>query len=45
MERLIQSHALNELFFENASKNKIERLNRTLNIQWVIDIKDEFNLK
>jgi hypothetical protein len=40
MERLLQNHALHELFFENPSKNKIERLNRTLNIQWAIEVKN-----
>ena len=41
MEKILQNHALNELFFSDASNEKIERLNRTLNIQWAIDIKNQ----
>jgi len=42
-EKILQQHALHELFFSNSKKDKIERLNRTLNIQWAIDIKNKFN--
>jgi hypothetical protein len=38
MEKILQQHALHELFFKSTNKDKIERLSRTLNIQWAIDI-------
>ena len=41
MEKLFQNYALYELFFQENSGDKIERLNRTLNIQWAIDIKNQ----
>ena len=41
MEKLFQNYALYELFFQENSDDKIERLNRTLNIQWAIDIKNQ----
>jgi len=41
MEKLFQNYALNELFFQENSGDKIERLNHTLNIQWAIDIKNQ----
>ena len=44
METLLQHYALHELFFNNASLEKIERYNRTLNIQWAIDIKNSMNV-
>jgi hypothetical protein len=44
MEKLLQHHALHELFFSDASNEKIERLNRTLNLQWAIDIKNSFSV-
>ena len=44
MEKLLQHHALHELFFSDASNGKIERLNRTLNLQWAIDIKNSFSV-
>ena len=37
----LQKFALNQLFFENLSEEKIQRYNRTLNIQWAIDIKNQ----
>jgi hypothetical protein len=43
IETLLQKHALHELFFEKPSKNKIERFNRTLNIQWAIDLREKLN--
>jgi tetratricopeptide (TPR) repeat protein len=43
METLLQHYALYELFFINPSPEKIGRYNRTLNIQWAIDIKNSFN--
>jgi hypothetical protein len=42
MEKLLQQHALHELFYKDASSEKIERFNRTLNIQWALDIKNQF---
>ena len=42
IETLLQKHAGNELFFANAHKEKINRQNKTLNIQWMIDVKSQF---
>jgi len=42
IRHLLQQFALNELFFTDAKPEKIERFNRTLNIQWAIDIKNSF---
>jgi hypothetical protein len=42
IETLLQKYAINELFFGSASKEQINRLNKTLNIQWAIDIKNQF---
>jgi len=33
-------HTLYELFLDNPSAEKVNRLNHTLNIQWAIDIKN-----
>ncbi len=41
IEYLLQLYALNQLFFENLSEEKIQRFNRTLNLQWAIDIKNQ----
>ena len=43
MEKLLQQHALHELFLADASSEKISRFNRTLNIQWAIDLKNSFS--
>lgn len=43
MEQLLQQHALHELFFSNAPSEKMESFDRTLNIQWAIDIKNSFS--
>ena len=43
IEKLLHQHALHELFFQETSKEKIERFNRTLNIRWAIDIKNRNN--
>ncbi len=43
MEKLLHKHALHELFFKEPKKEKLDRLNQTLNIQWAIDIKNQFN--
>jgi len=40
LEKILQQYALNQLFFENLPEEKIQRYNRTLNIQWAIDIKN-----
>ena len=42
LEVLLQLFAQNELFFGNPSKEKINRLNKTLNIQWALDINASF---
>ena len=42
LEKLLQQHALHELFFTDAKPEKTQRFNRTLNIQWAIDIKNTF---
>ena len=41
LETLLQKHALHQLFFQDASAVNLERLNRTLNLQWAIDIKNQ----
>ena len=41
LEKILQQYALNQLFFENLPEEKIQRINRTLNIQWAIDIKNQ----
>jgi len=41
IKHILQLHALNQLFFENTPQEKIYRFNRTLNIQWAIDIKNQ----
>jgi hypothetical protein len=41
MEVLLQKHALHQLFFQEFSALKLERFNRTLNLQWAIDIKNQ----
>jgi hypothetical protein len=38
IEHILQLYAQNELFFGKPSKEKINRLNKTLNIQWALDI-------
>ena len=42
IETLLQKHACNELFFAKTHKEKINRQNKILNIQWMIDIKSQF---
>jgi hypothetical protein len=41
LEKILYQYALNQLFFENLPEEKIQRYNRTLNIQWAIDIKNQ----
>ena len=43
IETILYMHALHELFFEEASTVKINRFNRTLNLQWAIDIKNSIS--
>jgi hypothetical protein len=38
---ILQLYALNQIFFEDIPEEKIQRFNRTLNIQWAIDIKNQ----
>jgi hypothetical protein len=35
------NYTLNQLFFSNLSQEKLDRYNRTLNLQWAIDIKNQ----
>ena len=42
IEALMLKHALYELFYGKVSKEQIHRLNKSLNIQWAIDIKAKF---
>ena len=42
MGKLLRQFALHELFFNNAPVNITERLNRTFDIQWAMDIKNSF---
>ena len=41
--KIIYQHVLHELFFTDAKPEKIQRFNRTLNIQWAIDIKNSYS--
>ena len=41
-EHLMQMHALYCAFFEKTSKEKIQKFNRTLNIQWALDVIAKF---
>ena len=43
MEHLLQMYALNCCFFGNITKEKFQLLNKTLNIQWALDIKAQFS--
>jgi hypothetical protein len=42
IEHLMQLYAIHQLFFENPTKEQINRYNRSLNIQWALDIKAQF---
>jgi tetratricopeptide (TPR) repeat protein len=42
IENLLQNHALHGIFFSNIGCERINRLNRTLNIQWALDIAAQF---
>jgi type III secretory pathway component EscV len=43
LEKVLISHAQNVIFFNKSSFEIINRLKRTLNIQWAIDIANNFN--
>ena len=43
IEILLQYFAINKILCENLSEEKIQRFNRTLNIQWAIDIKNSIS--
>jgi hypothetical protein len=43
IENLLQHYAVNLVMMGNPSRELIERLNRTLNIQWALDIKSSFS--
>lgn len=42
LELFMQTYAQHELFFGNPSQEKINRLNKTLNLQWALDIIAQF---
>jgi hypothetical protein len=42
IENLLQTYALQEVFFGNGNMERLKLLNRTLNIQWAINIKAQF---
>ena len=42
IENLLQKYALHELFFGNIDKELVHRLNKSLNIQWALDIQTQF---
>ena len=42
LEKLLHQHALRQLFFEQPAKEKIERCNSTLNLQWAVEVKNGF---
>ena len=42
IQALLQRYAQHELFFGTPSQEKIDRLNRTLNLQWALDIIAQF---
>jgi hypothetical protein len=41
IEKIIQYYAMDQLFFTDLPKEKLDRYNRTLNLQWAIDIKNQ----
>jgi hypothetical protein len=43
IENLLQNYAVNLVLMGNPSRELIERLNRTLNIQWALDIAAQFS--
>jgi hypothetical protein len=43
IEYLLQTHAISVLFFGEATIDEIQKYNRTLNIQWAMDIKSQLH--
>jgi tetratricopeptide (TPR) repeat protein len=43
LNKVLQKLALQELFLQVPSNERLERFNRTLNIQWALDIKNSFS--
>ena len=41
IEVALSFHSLQQLFFSNLPQEKLDRYNRTLNLQWAIDIKNQ----
>ena len=41
VEYILNMFVINQLFFSNLPQDKIDRYNRTLNLQWAIDIKNQ----
>ena len=41
IEHILQTYALDQLFFSELPQVKLERYNRSLNLQWAIDIKKQ----
>jgi serine protease Do len=41
LEKLFQYYGINALFFQNTTPKVMNRLNRTLNLQWALDIKNQ----
>jgi len=42
IENLLQKYAVQELFFGHADKEQIQRLNKSLNLKWALDVKVQF---
>jgi hypothetical protein len=40
-QHVLLMYSLNQLFFSNLPQEKLDRYNRTLNLQWAIDIKNQ----
>jgi hypothetical protein len=44
LKLVLQRLSVIQLFSEDLTEGRIQRLNRTLNIQWAIDIKNSMNV-
>jgi hypothetical protein len=42
VESVLQAYGLNEIFFKQPSKELVNRLNQSLNLQWALDITTKF---
>jgi hypothetical protein len=42
VEQILQTHVLHEVFYGKSTQERLIRLNRTLNIQWALDIASGF---